>query len=277
MIRVKYIASSLFLFMLTTLSSQTAKEFKWPNGAKAAISLTYDDGLPSHINTVAPILKKYKFKATFYPTISSPSIYEDIEKWRNIAQEGHELGNHTVYHPCQKSKTGMEWVKDYHDLDKYTLEQIFEEIKIATTFLLALDKKATRTFAYPCAHYFAGGKSYKSFIASNFIAARGSSEKQKKLLQLSDIDLYNVPSWAPNNHSSQQIIAYIQKIIDQKTLSTLTFHGIGAEHLTVSETAHEEVLQFLDSNQDKIWVATFKEVTTYLKSERKKQTKNLKK
>jgi|GEM_PF-2613849 len=91
-----------------------AKSFQWPNGAQSALSLTYDDGLPSHINTVAPILKKYNFKATFYITMSSPSLYEEMSKWKSLAIEGHELGNHTNYHPCQKSVEGMEWVPDYY-------------------------------------------------------------------------------------------------------------------------------------------------------------------
>ena len=57
------------------------------------------------------MLKRYHFKATFYPTLASPSLYNEMDKWKNLATEGHELGNHTVYHPCQKSKIGMEWVR----------------------------------------------------------------------------------------------------------------------------------------------------------------------
>ena len=249
------------------------KEFEWPNGAKSAISLTYDDGLPSHINTVAPMLKKYNFKATFYPTLSSLSLYDEMDKWKNLATEGHELGNHTVYHPCQKSGIGMEWVKDYHDLDKYTVEQISEEIQLANTLLLAMDGKKTRTFAYPCAHYFAGGESYRGVILSQFPSARGSSEERKELIELSDIDLYNVPSWAPNNHGANELISYIQNIIDLETFSTLTFHGIGEEYMIVSKSAHEEMLKFLDSNRDKIWVATFQEITEYLELKKSKYLK----
>jgi len=101
------------LFAITTSNAQNMKDFQWPNSAKAAISLTYDDGLASHINTVVPILKKYNFKATFYPTITSESLSNDIDQWKQLAIEGHELGNHTIYHPCQKSKPGMEWVKEH--------------------------------------------------------------------------------------------------------------------------------------------------------------------
>jgi len=279
MIHLKFLTTCFFVFVITSLSAQNKKEFVYPNGAKSAISLTYDDGLPSHIHTVIPMLKKYKFKATFYPTLSSPSLYAEMDKWKNLVKEGHELGNHTVYHPCQKSIAGMDWVKDYHNLDKYTIEQISEEIQLANTMLLAIDGKKTRTFAYPCAHFFAGGKNYTKVVSSQFLSARGSSEEQKDLLKLSEIDLHNVPSWAPNNHKADELISYIQSIIDQKTFSTLTFHGIGAEHLIISRDAHEKMLQFLDANRDKIWVAPFEEITAYLKSKKvtKKATTNNKK
>ena len=258
----------LLLVVITSSCAQTKKGFQWPNEAQSALSLTYDDGLPSHINTVAPILKKYNFKATFYITMSSPSLYEEMSKWKSLAIEGHELGNHTNYHPCQKSVEGMEWVPDYYDLDKYTAQQIADEIKVANTLLLAMDEEKTRTFAYPCAHTFAGGKSYKEIVDTQFIAARGSSGEQEPLHKPTEIDLLNVQSWSPNNHNADELITYIKNSLEQETFTTITFHGIGAEHLRVSAEDHEKMLQFLDANRDKIWVATFKEVTAYLKSKR---------
>lgn len=263
------------LFQITIISyAQSETEFLWPNGAIAAIALTYDDGLPSHIHTVAPMLGKYGFKATFYPTMSSSSLYEEMELWKNLALKGNELGNHTMYHPCQKSLPGMEWVKDYHDLDTYTLPRIEEEIQAANTMLLAIDGEKNRSFAYPCAHYLAGGESYRGIVSAQFVSARDSSSEPNELIALSNIDVYNVPSWAPNEVEGEELIAYIQNIIDNKTFSTLTFHGIGAEYLTVSKEAHEKMLQFLDSNRDKIWVATFKEITAYIQAKRKTTKEN---
>lgn len=256
----------LFFMMLTFVFGQDDTEFVWPNGAKAAICLTYDDGLSCHVNTVIPMLNAYNFKGTFYPTLSSPSMYEEMEKWKELAKEGHELGNHTVYHPCRKSLSGMDWVKEHLDLDSYSTEQILDEIKLANSFLLALDNQKERTFAYPCAHFKAGGKSYKDSLYTIFIAARGSSEEQEKLIKPLEIDLFNVPSWAPNENNGEDLISYINEIIANKTLSTITFHGIGAEYMTVSRNSHEEMLKYLDANRDKIWVATFKEVTNYLNS-----------
>ena len=261
---------TILIFLVVTYAcGQDNNDMVWPNGAKAAICLTYDDGLPSHVNTVLPMLNAYNFKGTFYPTLSSKSLYDDMEKWKILAKDGHELGNHTLYHPCRKSDQGMEWVKDYLDLDtSYTAEQLVGEIELANSFLLAIDSKKSRTFAYPCAHFKVGGKSYKDSLYTRFSAARGSSEEQKAMIKLSDMDLYDVPSWAPNENSSEDLIAYIDKIIESKTLGTLTFHGVSGEHMRVTKEAHEEMLQYLDANRDKIWVTTFEAATDYLQLKR---------
>jgi len=261
------------LYILTTAFAycQQENDFVWPNGAEAAISLTYDDGLPSHVNTVIPMLNTYDLKGTFYPTLSSRSLYDEMEKWKALTKNGHELGNHTVYHPCRKSEAGMEWVKDYLDLDKYSTEQIVDEIELANNYLLALDGEEKRTFAYPCAHFLAGGKSYKDSLYNRFLSARGSSEEKMEFVKISEIDLYNLPSWAPNQNSADDLIGYIDEIIANKTFSSITFHGVGAEHMRVSKKAHEEMLKYLVEHKDEIWVATIKEISEFLRSKQIKK------
>lgn len=249
------------------------KSITWPNGAKAAICLTYDDGLPSHINTVAPMLEQYDFKGTFFPTLSSPSIRNNMAEWRALAAAGHELGNHTLYHPCQKSLDGMDWVPAHHNLDEYSLEKIYEEIQMANTFLQALDSLKQRTFAYPCSNFHADGEDYSDSLYRYVTAARDAYDIPNKLPSPAGMDLYHVPSWAPNNHGAHFLIAYVDTIIQNETLSTITFHGVGAEHLQVSKQAHEELLKYLDSKRDEIWVTTFKEATDYLRQFQQSGTK----
>ena len=257
-----------FTQLVTTVYCQSRNDFKWPNGAKAAFCLTYDDGLSSHINTVQPILKRYQFKATFYPTLASSSIKQEMEKWKSLVKDGHELGNHTVYHPCRKSE--YKWVKDYLDLDKYTTEQILAEIELANSFLQALDGKKTRTFAYPCTNMYAGGLSFKDSVAHYATAARGGSYAPLDPLNPLDIDIYNVPAWGPNNNGSKDLIAYIKTILGKGSLGVLIFHGVGEEPMRVSEEDHETMVKFLDAHRNEIWVTTFQEATDYLISYRKR-------
>jgi len=254
--------------LVTTVYCQSGNDFKWPNGAKAAFCLTYDDALPSHISTVVPLLNRYHFKATFYPTLASSSIKLEMEKWKSLVKDGHELGNHTVYHPCRKSDA--KWVKDYLDLDKYTTEQILAEIAVANSFLQSLDGKKTRTFAYPCTHMYAGGLSFKDSVAHYATAARGGSYEPLVPPNPLDIDIYNVPAWGPNNNSSKDLIGYIKSILEKGTLGAFIFHGVGEQPMIVSKEDHETMLKFLDAHRNEIWVTTFQEATDYLISYRQR-------
>lgn len=185
-----------------------------------------------------------------------------MQKWKSLVKDGHELGNHTVYHPCRKSE--YKSVKDYLDLDKYTTEQILAEIEVANTFLQALDGKKTRTFAYPCTDMLAGGLSFEDSVAHYATAARGGSYEPPEALNPLDIDIYNVPAWGPNNNSSTELIAYIKTILEKGSLGAFIFHGIGEQPMRVSEEDHETMLKFLDAHRNEIWVTTFKEATDYL-------------
>jgi len=54
--------------------------FKWPDGAKAAICLTYDDAIDSHLDVAIPDLNKYGFRGTFYMEGDNIRI-ERLEEW----------------------------------------------------------------------------------------------------------------------------------------------------------------------------------------------------
>lgn len=71
-----------------------------PARPTSAISLTFDDGYADAFTTVRPLLDANGLKGTFYIQangIDQPSFMSS-EQLRQLATEGHELGNHTVTH-----------------------------------------------------------------------------------------------------------------------------------------------------------------------------------
>src|SRR5690606_6249404 len=76
------------------------KPFQWPNGAKAAINLAYDDAVPSQLDNAIPALNKYGLKGSFYLTLSAETVATRMAEWRKAAANGHELANHTLFHQC---------------------------------------------------------------------------------------------------------------------------------------------------------------------------------
>jgi len=65
------------------------------NGYKAAVSLTYDDGDPIHLDLVIPEMKKRGMTGTFF--LISDKI-QRIEDWKKAAKSGMEIGNHSAGH-----------------------------------------------------------------------------------------------------------------------------------------------------------------------------------
>src|SRR5262245_13337281 len=72
--------------------------FTWPSGKRAAVSLSLDDALVSQADAGLPILDRNGVRATFY--LSPGNVPERLEAWRNAVTSGHEMGNHTMTHPC---------------------------------------------------------------------------------------------------------------------------------------------------------------------------------
>ncbi|HEX5322287.1 MAG TPA: polysaccharide deacetylase family protein, partial [Capsulimonadaceae bacterium] len=52
----------------------------------------------SQIEQGLPILDSHGFRATFY--VNPHSARSRSEDWRRALATGHEIGNHTVTHPC---------------------------------------------------------------------------------------------------------------------------------------------------------------------------------
>ena len=131
--------------------------FSWPNGAKAAVSLAYDDALPSQLDTAIPQLNAAGLKGSFYLPLSAETVQRRLADWRAAAAQGHELGNHTLFHQCAKSLPGRDWVSKDRDLDQTPASRLIAEIRVGNAFLQAIDGKTTRTFTAPCTESTRGG------------------------------------------------------------------------------------------------------------------------
>lgn len=81
-----------------TRAATATAPFAWPGGARAAVSLTYDDALDSQLANAVPALATAGFKATFF--LTKDNVGAALGDWVQAGRAGHEIGNHTVSHPC---------------------------------------------------------------------------------------------------------------------------------------------------------------------------------
>jgi peptidoglycan-N-acetylglucosamine deacetylase len=252
------------MFLLNVfVNAQTSTTW---NGKSCAVVLTYDDGLNIDLTNVIPALDSVGLKGTFYISDYFNGLIAQINGWRKAAAEGHELGNHTIWHPCEGGRPGREFVKPDYDLNNYTVNRMDNEILAMNDILKAIDGKSKRTFAYPCGDMKIHDSLYLTPLKNEFIAARGVSPA---MLPIDKVDLYNVPCYMMNGESANEMIALVKKAMQTHTLLVFLFHGVGGEHnLNVSLDAHSNLLHFLKQNEKNIWIAPMIEVAKFIKNKR---------
>ncbi|MCX7798003.1 MAG: polysaccharide deacetylase family protein [Melioribacter sp.] len=258
----RFLLIFLFLLIFCIREHLIAQNNFW-NNKKCAVVLTYDDALNTHLDNVIPLLDSLGFKATFYISGFFPGFKDRLNDWKKAAKNGHELGNHTLFHPCIGNLQGREWVKSDYDLSKYSLQRITDEILMNNVLLEAVDGQKVRTFAYPCGDMIAGDSSYVNIVKQNFPAARGVKSTNEKI---DKVDLYNIGCYVVNGQNSIDLIELVKDAIRNSTLLVFLFHGVGGEHsINVSLQSHRELLKFLKENEKDIWVATLKDITKFIK------------
>jgi len=254
----------LFITLLSIISLNSSSQSHQPwMGKKCAVVLTYDDAINQHLDNAAPVLDSLGLKATFYITAFSTSMRARMNDWKKLAQEGHELGNHTLYHPCIGGK-GREWVKPDYDMNNYTVQRMIDETRMTNVFLQASDGKTNRTFAFTCGDMKIGDSSFINALKDDFTAARAVRNQMHKI---NEIDLYNVDCYMVNGETGAQMIEWTKKAIATNSLLVILFHGVGGGNaLNVSIQAHREYLQFLKTNEKDIWIAPMIDVAAHVKA-----------
>ncbi len=251
----------IFVLIIAVNGVFAQQKTEWKN-KKCAVVLTYDDALNIHLDQVVPALDSFNFKGTFYLTGYAPGFSSRIDDWRRAAKNGHELGNHTLFHPCTGKIPGREWVSEERDLSSYSLERIEDEIRMTNILLQSVDGKTRRTFAYPCGDMTVGNVSYVEKIKDDFVAARGTNQG---ILNQNNIDLYNIDSYAMVGHTADQMIQILKEAMNKNGMVVLLFHGVGGEHnINVALEDHRRLLHFLKQHEQEIWIAPLTDIVDFM-------------
>ncbi len=257
--------SWLGILLLATGIPAIGQQGDW-KGRSCAVVLTYDDGLNVHQRIALPALDSLGLKATFYIADYKGELQKQIPGWRRAAARGHELGNHTLYHPCTGNRPGREFVTPDRDLSRYSLGRIRDEIRTMNTMLYSIDGKTKRSFAYPCADKTIGDSAYLAGMEQEFVAVR-SVYGQMPLRR--EVKLNDLPCYMVNGQSGEELIALVKQAREKKALLIFLFHGVGGEHdLNVSQEAHSQLLHYLKEHQQEIWIPTVAELAEELGHQR---------
>jgi sialate O-acetylesterase len=255
-IKTLTIAVPMLLFgMLGTAFIQNTGPW---NGKQCAVVLTYDDAIDVDLDNVVPALDSLQLKGTFYLIGNSQVVGKRLNEWRAAAKNGHELGNHSMFHPCDGTLPGRGFVTPDGDLSKYTATRAVQEIRANNILLKAIDGKDKRTFAYPCGDLKAGGLNFYTELRKDFVAARGT---ESGLQTAKQVDMDNIRCYAINGQNADYMIKLVKQAQQSQTLLVFLFHGVGGGHsLNVAKAEHSKLLHYLKNHENDIWVAPMVDV-----------------
>jgi peptidoglycan/xylan/chitin deacetylase (PgdA/CDA1 family) len=245
------------------MSRDAGPRFEWPRATRAAVSVTYDDAVPSQRGTAATQLAAEQLAGTFFLTGSSPDLARHRSRWQALREAGHELASHTMHHPCDVAHA---WVPVGYAVQDYTLPRMQAELEQTIELLQGLGVSSPPTFAYPCGETHVGTppQSYVPLVRRLFLAARGV---EPRVADPASCDLHNVPA-----HDGAKTAAELIALVDQAQAEggwlVLLFHGVGADHLPVSAEAHAALLGHLAERRDSVWTERFGAVAAHVRAQR---------
>jgi peptidoglycan/xylan/chitin deacetylase (PgdA/CDA1 family) len=237
----------------------------WPGDRSAAISLTFDDAMQTHLDIAGPVLKKHGLHGTFFATTGPSSTWRKRpDDWKRLAAEGNEIASHSVHHPC------MLKVINPHSQD-YTPEMMLKEIRESSEDIIArLGIRRGLTFAYPCGDMTFGGEAdlarnqahYMDYVARYYFAARGYNSWAPVVAE--DINPLTVPvlGWTAEV-DFPGLLAQLEPVRKGHNWGVYVFHGVGGQWLSVKKQTFDELTGYL-ARHTEIWTATFGDVVRYI-------------
>jgi peptidoglycan/xylan/chitin deacetylase (PgdA/CDA1 family) len=240
-------------------------DFKWPEGKKMGLSLTFDDARLSQVDKGIPLLDKYGVKATFY--LSPDNMLKRLSGWKNAVSNGHDIGNHTLVHPCSGN---FAWSRD-KALEDYTLEGMDRELDSASALMKKMLGIQPVSFAYPCGQAFIGrGKmtrSYVPLISEKFETGRGWLSEYPNdpvfcdMSQLTGIEL--------DGKSFEQIKSLIEEAKSKGLWLIFAGHEMNEEGSQTSRLATiEAICKYASDPANGIWIDNVHNIAAYLKEKR---------
>ncbi len=246
-------------------SAGISSSFAWPEGKRAAVSLTFDDARPSQLDVGMPVLEGYGVKVTFY--VSTPNVEKRLADWRGVVAAGHEIGNHSMRHPCTGN---FPWSRQ-KALEDYTLAQMGAELDEANAEIERLLNVRAATFAYPCGQKFVGrGKDVRSYVpvvASRFLAGRGWRDEGAN--DPAFCDLAQLMTMELDGLSFEQLKTLVDQAAENGFWLVLCGHDIGAGgRQTVTVDTLRAFCEYARDPKNGLWVDTVANISRYVVEQR---------
>lgn len=239
--------------------------FRWPEGKRVAVSLSFDDARASQLDAGLPLLDRFGVKVTFYLTGSA--VERRAAGWKQAAANGHEMANHTMNHPCSGN---FDWSRS-KALEDYTLDRIRAEMTDANRRIGELLGVTPESFAYPCGQRFVGRgaatQSYVPVAASLFVTARGWLDEAPN--DPAYVDFAQITGIESDGKDFESLKTVIDNAAKTGLWVVFAGHDIGRDGMqTTRVAALEQLCAYATSAANGIWIAPVGTVARYVREQR---------
>lgn len=254
------------VILLCLISINTfAQSFTWPENKKMALSLTFDDARESQVIVGTKLLDQYAIKATFFVVPSA--VEKQLAGWKNAVTSGHEIGNHSVVHPCSGN---FAWSRN-KALEDYTIKKMKKELEECNQRIEQLLQVKAEVFAYPCGQKYVGReaktKSYVPLISKMFIAGRGWMDEAPNdpvhcnFPQLTGVEM--------DGKSFEQVLALIEEAKKTGQWLVLAGHEMGdSGRQTTQLEMLKRLAEYVQDPANGVWIAPMGIVAKYIKDKK---------
>lgn len=243
----------------------TAHDALWPDGCLAAVSLTYDDGHPTQLERAVPLMEQRGLRGTFYICPREDDYRVQLAPWKELAERGHEIGNHSLGHTCSRNFSADPCAAG---LERTTLEEIEADLVEAEQRLQEVIPAEERSFCYPCYQTDVGEgltrQSYVPLVAKHFAAARAVGEYGFFNSPLT-CDLHYLWSMPGEHRRGPELAGFVERAARRGQWLIFAFHQIEGGRLGIAEFEFAELLDHLAANRDRVWTAPVVEIAGHVR------------
>jgi peptidoglycan-N-acetylglucosamine deacetylase len=243
-------------------SVAAAETFSWPSGVRAALSLSFDDARSSQLDAGLPLFATHDVRVTFY--LSPANIGTRAADWKRAAGAGHEMGNHSMTHPCSGN---FAWSRA-RALEDFTLERMERDLSDANAVIAGATGVQPVTFAYPCGQTYvgrgAGVQSYVPLVSRLFLVGRGWLGEAPN--DPAFVDLAQVFGYSMDDVAFLTLRPVVDDAIARGLWLVLAGHDIGAtpgRQVTRTEMLHD-LLSYVRDPSRGVWVDTVERVARHI-------------
>ncbi len=252
----------------------------WLNAKSSAFSFTFDDGYITDYEYAAPVLDEFGYKGTFYVITGSltdtlPAIwrYGTWQQFKELHNEGHEIGSHTVTHPyLTQLDRGDTLTPNTIEYEVYHSKKVIDSIFTDTKCI---------TFAYPYVDYDSKvlnivKKYYQSARAMDDFPNPQSLFGNQYYKLTSKEEDFNLPRNTPDDDDDEFLDAvnWLHESIDSRGWAILMIHEV-LPFDSIQAALNQDswypmsvswLTQICEWIQEKdIWVGTVEDITKYMR------------